>query len=92
MCTHYDPRLHQACAEQDALEVRDKAQANFCDYFSPSEQAYVPGRMSAHKQAERKLDALFETKPGGPGNAESITDAAEDVDSPLRGAEALFKD
>jgi hypothetical protein len=92
MCTNYDPRKHQACAEDDALEVRDKAQANFCDYFSPSEQAYAPGRMSAHQQAERKLDALFGAKPEAARAPGSATDAAGGGDAPLQDAEALFKD
>ena len=47
MCEYYDPRLPNACAEDDALEVKDKTRANFCDYFKPSSNAYAPAELDA---------------------------------------------
>lgn len=81
MCVHYDPRVAEQCTEDDALEVREKARANFCDYFTPNEAAYAPGRMSAEERAQAQLDALF-----GGGD-----DGAGGDDHTLSDAESLFK-
>ena len=99
MCRSYDPRVPTGCTEDDAIEVRDKKSANFCDYFDPSESAYKPDAMQADQAARSKLAGLFgET---GPGETDPIeTDqagpqAAAPEASPaqraLEDAEKLFK-
>jgi hypothetical protein len=86
MCTHYAPRLPTGCDEQDALEVRDKANANFCDYFKPSATAFDAAEGAAEKRARTELDALFGKSPTGSGNA-----APSAADTALAKARDLFK-
>ncbi len=59
MCKFYDPHVVEACIEDNAEEVRNKERANFCDYFTPTPNAYQ-SRDSAASQASRaNLNALF---------------------------------
>lgn len=90
MCSFYDPRVPEQCTEDDAADVRDKARANFCDYFVPNETAFAPGRMTAQQRAEADLETLFGTSsPSSPQIAGAAETAADD--DPLQDAEALFK-
>jgi len=59
MCLHYAPRKPKGCSEDDAIEVRDKKAANFCDYFNPNPRAYNPAEAEAETAARSALDALF---------------------------------
>ena len=59
MCVYYAPRKPKGCSEDDAIEVRDKKAANFCDYFKPSSRAYNPAEQEAEAAARSALDALF---------------------------------
>lgn len=91
MCKFFAPQqLPEQCAEDDAEDVREKAQANFCDYFTPSETAFEPGRMTAQHRAEAQLTALFGGDVRGATGAEP--GASERADDALDAAEALFKD
>lgn len=87
MCTHYAPRLPTGCDEQDAPEVRDKASANFCDYFKPSVTAFDATQGAADTRARAELDALFGKSPGGSADTAAPTAA----DTPLAKARDLFK-
>jgi hypothetical protein len=90
---HYDPRVPKACAEDDALEVRDKKSANFCDYFKPSADAYRPGEYEADLAARDALSALFsDTPPAAEEAGDPPADADPETPSPTDRAEALFKD
>ena len=46
-------------SEPDAIEVRDKKAANFCDYFKPSAQAFDSADHQAEQKARNQLDDLF---------------------------------
>ena len=59
MCVHYAPRKPKGRSEDDAIEVRDKKAANFCDYFKPDPRAYNPAEQEAENAARSALDALF---------------------------------
>lgn len=59
MCTRYAPRLPSGCDEQDALEVRDKTNANFCDYFRPSARAFDASQAQSGADALAKARDLF---------------------------------
>ena len=93
MCLMYDPREPTGCTEEDALEVLDKAHANFCDYFKPNPDAHSPGLMQAHNRAASELAALFGEAPpdGGQRAVRAGATAAEDEDEALSRAEDLFK-
>jgi hypothetical protein len=88
MCSRYDPRVPDQCTEEDAADVREKARANFCDYFVPDENAFAPGRMTAQQRAEAELEALFDGASSS--SPQKADDPAADDDA-LQDADALFK-
>jgi hypothetical protein len=59
MCTYYAPTKPKGCREDDAIEVRDKKSANFCDYFKPSATAFDSAGQQAEQKARSQLDDLF---------------------------------
>lgn len=59
MCERFTTRNPKNCMEEDAPEVRDKKNANFCDYFKPSANVYNPAEQLAEQAAKAQLDALF---------------------------------
>jgi hypothetical protein len=87
MCTRYAPRLPTGCDEQDAPEVRDKANANFCDYFRPSATAFDATQGAADAKARAALDALF----GKSSNGTAEPAAPNAADAALVKARDLFK-
>jgi hypothetical protein len=84
MCRFYDKHVPEQCTEDDAVEVREKAKANFCDYFKPNPDAYVAGGMDAQRRAEADLEALF-------GNPSSQPESGPPDSTLSAHAEALFK-
>ncbi len=92
MCEDYDPGLSDECAEDDALDVTEKARANFCDYFKPSSKAYSPGEGDAELAARASLRALFaDDTAANAGTPSESPDSAAASDDAARLAEALFK-
>ena len=87
MCTHFAPRLPTGCDEQDAPEVRDKANANFCDYFKPSATAFNAAQGATDARARAELDALFGKDP----RSEAKPAAGSSEDAALAKARELFK-
>jgi len=55
-CRFYDARAAKQCREPAAELVREKAKANFCDFFAFAEKS---GVKSDAKEARRALDDLF---------------------------------
>jgi hypothetical protein len=84
MCRHFAPSLPDACDEDDAVVVRDKAAANFCDFFVPATGAFDGRELRAGAAAEQQLKALF-GEPAAPGVS------GVDPDSDLEAAEKLFR-
>ena len=79
LCVHYDPQVPEQCREDDAEEVTDKEQANFCDWFEPQPGRYDAGAGGAAARSEAQLEALFgEEKPAADGD-DPLKDAAEDL-------------
>jgi hypothetical protein len=92
MCHFYNPHLPDACAEDDALQVKEKARANFCDYFKPSDNVYSSTEMDADLAARESLGALFEEAPTIASELPSEThDQASPSDNALKIAESIFK-
>ena len=58
-CKFHDPRVAKQCREPEAEEVKDKERANFCGYFEPNPNAYVPADTTSANRARAGLDALF---------------------------------
>jgi len=91
MCALYDPREPTGCAEEDAEEVREKARANFCDYFKPSAKAFAPQELNEQREAGAQLQALFESHgPAEPSPSDDSSLSSTEADSRQR-AEDLFK-
>ncbi len=65
LCKFYDPGSAEACAEERSESVSDKETANFCDYFSPTPNAYVGKNRPAQAAAEDELAALFGQEAAG---------------------------
>ena len=59
MCRFYDPRLTGQCQEERAEEVRNKENANFCDWFKPRPDAHRPPDAEKFRAAKAGLDSLF---------------------------------
>lgn len=59
MCLNYAPNKPTGCSEDDALDVRDKKAANFCDYFKPNPNAFDGADIEREQRARADLDALF---------------------------------
>jgi len=85
MCLFFDPAVTEQCTEDDAEEVREKARANFCDYFKPGNDTFDPAAASAEERARHSLGSLF----GGAGDDDGQGDA--DGDGDLSDAEDLFR-
>jgi len=77
MCSFYDARVAKTCRETVAEEVKDKERANFCGYFQPRKDAYMPSGNPA-KKARAELDALFG------GGAEPATKSGNPLDDLFR--------
>ena len=87
MCCFFDPTVVEQCTEDDAEEVKDKKQSNFCDYFKPSDNVFDPTLQAGEEQARSKLDTLFGTANGGEhGDADEQGGTAPSSD-----AEDLFR-
>ena len=59
MCVEYDTSKAKHCREPTADEVRDKAHANFCDFFKPRSGAYVAPDTAAINESQAALAKLF---------------------------------
>lgn len=59
MCVEYDVRYAKHCREPTIEEVRNKDQANFCDYFKPKAGAYVAKNTEELTRAKSALEDLF---------------------------------
>lgn len=92
MCRHYAPSEPDACDEEDAIEVRDKTTANFCDYFVPDPGAYAGVQQQTEDAARRQLAALFgeEQAADAPPDVGADSDGSATQDA-LEQAEKLFR-
>ena len=59
MCRHYDPQKTMQCFEDRADPPLQKENANFCDFFSPSPNAFTPGNTDRSSAAKDALNDLF---------------------------------
>ncbi|MBM4196054.1 MAG: hypothetical protein FJ197_03000 [Gammaproteobacteria bacterium] len=63
LCRYWDRRTVRQCSQDDAEEVRNKEQANFCDWFKPRPGAFDAAAAATAQAARDQLDALFGPKP-----------------------------
>ncbi len=93
MCESFNPRLRSDCDEPMAEDVREKERANFCDYFKPRPNAYVPTDDAKTEEAKSRLYELFgmsaeKDKAAGNRN-ERVSDESDEARKKL---EELFSD
>lgn len=62
MCREYDTGVASACRETTAEEVRNKEQANFCDFYRPRAGAYTEGKSAETDKALSELQKLFDPR------------------------------
>ena len=80
MCRFFDPAVAEQCTEDDAEEVKEKARANFCDYFKPGYDVYDPTAATAEARAKNSLDDLFGGASGDDDqDGTDSSNAAEDL-------------
>jgi len=84
LCEWYSTGVAKHCRETIAEEVKDKERANFCDYFKPRANAYVPQVQDAAARAKSELEALFG------GSAASTTQTPSAADRARSELEAMF--
>jgi len=58
-CSFYDRAASKQCREPMAELVKDKARANFCDYFVFAETCGAAGAAADADRARTALDELF---------------------------------
>lgn len=87
MCVHMDDKGF--CREDRAEDQRDLEKANFCDYFSPTNNAFVAIDKQKALDAKAKLAALFgdpvdEIQKQDDNNAEKSLTPAQIAEQKLR--------
>jgi hypothetical protein len=78
MCEFYDPSVAEKCREDDADEVKNKENANFCDYFRPITGLYDPALHLGERNAREQLDAMFGAESDDVSAAQGTPDSAAD--------------
>lgn len=58
-CAFYDPSVSKQCREPAAELVREKAKANFCDYFVFAESQRTDTSDTGTEQARKAIAELF---------------------------------
>ncbi|MBU1191222.1 MAG: hypothetical protein KKA36_06295 [Gammaproteobacteria bacterium] len=87
-CEFYDTRVAKQCRETIAEEVKDKARANFCDYYQLRPNAFQPRDDTEERAARSQLDALF----GGGQKTDDSGGASGDQSSSDQGARNALDD
>lgn len=81
-CKFWNPDVHNQCTENQGEFIRDRAEGNFCLYFTFRTIA-EEGRDEA-AEARARIEAMFGGKPARPGVPRSAEEAKARLD-------ALFK-
>ncbi|MBA1146343.1 hypothetical protein H0Z60_04655 [Ectothiorhodospiraceae bacterium WFHF3C12] len=71
MCRKLDSRYTSGCSDERTDPPEDKGRANFCEYYSPSPEAFSAADAAEAARAKARLDALFgEGADDGDGESE----------------------
>ena len=79
MCVNFDLSVPAQCREDDAEEVFEKEKSNFCDWYSPSPNAYDPRGKKLRDNAENVLAALFGGEKAADDGNDNASKKAEDL-------------
>ncbi|TDJ43620.1 MAG: hypothetical protein E2O52_10070 [Gammaproteobacteria bacterium] len=78
MCAFYEPAIAEQCREDDAEEVKNKENANFCDYFRPAAGMHDPVFARQDRDARAGFDTLFGEGPDDDGSDTDDSGSAAD--------------
>lgn len=79
MCGCFDKSVAKQCREDDAEEVHEKERANFCEWFTPSSNAFNGERAAADEKSRDALASLFADGGGESADDNSAQSAADDL-------------
>ena len=79
MCSFYDASVPKQCREDDAEEVMDKENLNFCEWYRPSATAFDAERAGEARRAQQDLEALFGEGETNRSSADELQQKAEDL-------------
>jgi len=95
MCAYFLATAPDACTEDDAEPVVEKTRSNFCEYFSPSADAFDGALLAGEQRARDELASLFSnvTSSASGTAADKAPTVSGDIEQEeLEQANALFKD
>jgi hypothetical protein len=78
MCINFDSNVVAQCREDEAEEVFDKENTNFCDWFEPSPDAFDATGKRQDDDAKSAAEALFDGAAADSGDDDQAS-AAEDL-------------
>jgi hypothetical protein len=78
MCEFYEPSIAEQCREDDAEEVKNKENANFCDFFRPAAGRHDSTYARGDRDAQARFDTLFGDDPDDDGGDEKGPASAAD--------------
>ena len=79
MCINFDPAVPRQCREDGAEDVIEKDRVNFCDWFTPNEDAFDAAGKSQADIAKQSLDTLFGNEDADDEEPDAATSAADDL-------------
>jgi hypothetical protein len=88
MCRHYEQDKRPYCDHDRADPPVEKANANFCDYFKPTNRFDVSSN-SKSDNARSELDSLFDNSSP---NSSEVDPDQKDEEDPLNKLNDLFND
>ena len=83
--------MNDRCDHEMAEPARAIDVANFCHYFKPSDEAFVPDQKSRSDQAMDELKALFGDTADDSQTDETPASAADDYDTARKKFDDIFK-
>lgn len=91
LCKFYNPNHFEKCDHEMAEPAREVDVANFCHYFRPKADAYIPQEKSRADDAMAQLKALFGDTADTTAEDDKQQAAKTEQDAAKEKFEALFK-
>jgi DNA-directed RNA polymerase subunit RPC12/RpoP len=88
-CSYWDPNVHNQCTENQGEFIRDRAEGNFCLYFSF--RHIGEDRSTEVDAAKARLNSLFTSGKISQSAAPGLTPSPKKEDEARARLEALFK-
>lgn len=92
MCRFYNPVLTTRCDHEMAEPAREIDIANFCHYFRPRYDAFIPKEKSRSDAARAQLEAIFGTATPSSDPADENTETNDELATAKARFDSIFKD